>query len=718
MNTSDRPSSAGLTRREFLATTGGMVFAVAGGGLLGGCRGTKDPKPTSINAWVQIRPNGEVIVYAATVEMGQGALTALPLIVAEEMDADWSRVRIEYAPIEPAVYGHDGWGGGPTMLIAGSISVAYFFSSLRVAGAQVRQVLLVNAAARWSVPVTELATEPHAVVHRPTGRRLTYGQVASFGQIPDPLPVITPELLKKPGEFRLIGSRTPRRDVREKVDGTAIYSIDVSLPGMVYAVASRSPVFRARPTLTNEAEVRRMQGVLSTVTLAHGVAVVAASFDAALRAKKGLQIEWSGDAPATGYDSQREIAGYRRLANAASGKTEIARKGNVRTAGAAKVYSAEFLNDYAYHAQMEPLNAVVALGQDRRSAEVWVGTQVPNSVRVEAARALGLEVTQVTVHRCYMGGGFGRRAARDYVVEACEVAKQTDRPVKMIWTREDDVQYGAFRPMSLQRLRAGVDRAGTIVRWEHLTIGPAPALATTGVEIPFYDIPNQLMESIGVDHGIRTRSWRAEGHGANKFAIEAFLDEVAADQGIDPVEYRRRLLRNEPRALRVFDRVVEMADRGGTPVPGRAKGISFAERNSIAACVCEISLDRSTGIIRVHRVWIALDAGIVIQPDNVVAQVEGAAIMGISSTLKERITFKEGRVEQSNFHDYPILRMSEAPERIEVEIIPSTEAPTGVGEVAVPQIAGAVANAFATLTGRRLKHLPFTPERVRGVLIP
>ncbi len=381
-----------------------------------------------------------------------------------------------------------------------------------------------------------------------------------------------------------------------------------------------------------------------------------------------------------------------------------------------KQYTADYYSDHVYHAQMEPLCSVVSVNEAGDGAEVWVGTQFTSGAREEVAQALGVDFDRVTLHPCYLGGGFGRRSNSDYVVEAVHLSKAIRRPVKLIWTRQDDLQYGQYRPMNLQRLEAGVDEEGMIKAWTHCIVGDGGGLLTSGAENEFYDIPNQAIELCSVDTGVRLKHWRAVGHGFNKYAIEAFIDEIATDWSIDPYEYRRRLMRNAPRARAVLDAVAEMSDWGGTPPEGRARGMAFGERSgSLAAGVAEISLDRQTGKIRVHRFWCAVDGGIIVQPDNAEAQIEGGIVTGLSSVLFERVTLKDGKVQQSNYDDYPILRMSDMPE-VEVRFIESYENPEGLGEPGVPVAGGAVANAFAALTGRRLYHMPFTPDRVKAVL--
>jgi isoquinoline 1-oxidoreductase beta subunit len=723
MNHPNKESVQTLSRRKFIKISGGITFLVAAG-VLPGCN-VQDPRElekitAKLSAWVRLQSDGAITIFNPAAEMGQGSMTALAAIIAEEMDADWSDVRIEHSPIEPDIYGltWDGKAGGP-MITVGSRTVRGYYHNLRQAGAQARYVLMKGAADKWEVPVEEVHTEPGAVLHEASGERLSYGEIAAFLTPPEELPEIPEAQLKDPSQFRIIGKFIPRYDIPAKVDGSAQYSIDIHLPNMAYGVITRSPVNGAQPTLQNEAEIQAMEGILGVVTLDHGVGIIAETIEKALSTKPKLQIEWS-QTKARSHNSDAAYSEYAQIvaSNDIEGR-KLVDKGNFNQGlqQSNRQYTIDFKNDYVYHGQMEPLNAVVSIAADGQSAEVWAGSQATDSARRAAAEALGLEFEQVTLHPCYLGGGFGRRSMSGYVTEAAVLAKMIDRPLKLLWTREDDVQYGAFRPTSLQRMQAGVDADGHITSWSHIIAGPGDNLLASGAETPYYTFPNQRVEVRAVEHGIRTKHWRSVGHGPNKYAIEAFIDEIAADLGRDPLEYRLQLMKDYPRAQKVLQTAADMANWGGSVPAGRARGIAFAERSgSLGAAVCEISVDEQSGQIKVHRFWSALDAGVVVQPDNAVAQMEGAIIMGISSVLKERISFKNGVVQQSNYHDYHLLRITEAPDSIEVRLIDSQEAPAGIGESGIPLVGGAIANAFAALTGKHLRHMPFTPEKVKTAL--
>ncbi len=712
-----------VSRRAFLAGAGGLTFCFAFGAdgirLAPGTGAEASTAARVINPWVRIAPDGIVTIYSAGAEMGQGSMTSLPLIVAEEMDADWSKVVIEWAPADAETYGY-GSGGGKSMAIVGSRAVQSYYSDLRIAGAQVRKVLLANAAARWKVEPATLKTEPGFVLNPASGERLSYGEIASFGAVPASLPAVKPEELKKKSEFRLIGRTMPRRDIPAKVNGTAQYAIDVQLPDMLYASTRHSPVHGGEPESWNEAAVKAMKGVVATVRLADGVVVVADSFEHAMAARRALEITWK-KGKAEGYDSERALAEqYVAVHNDPNAKVQpLDTKGDAKAAfsGAAKTFKAEYRSDYGYHAQMEPLNAVARFNASGDQLEVWNGSQSPDRVREDVAKAAGLKLEQVTIHQCYMGGGFGRRTFGDCASEAALATKATGKPVKLVWTREEDLSHGMFRPQSFQCLEAALGSDGKVTGWRHCVVGDGGGLLTTGVRIPYYGVPNQNIELRGTSHGIRLKHWRAVGHVFNVFAIESFVDEMARAENMDPIAFRLERMSMTPRARALFERVAEMSS-WRTPRPeGRALGVSITERSgSLGAGAVEISLERNSGRIRVHKVWVAVDGGTVVQPDAARANVESGIMYGISSVLHERVTVKGGVVEQSNFHDYHVMRMSDTPEEIHVAFLDKDTRPTGLGEIGNPFIAGAIANAFFALTGKRLRHMPFTAERVLAAL--
>ena len=702
-----------MDRRDFFKVSGGLTFSFAFP-LIAEANTAEKP----INAWVRIAPDGTVTILSAGAEMGQGSMTSLPLILAEEMDADWAKVKIEFAPADPERYGSAG-RGGRSMAITGSRAVMTYYNDLRIAGAQVRKVLLLNAAEKWGVSPASLRTEPGVVVDG-SGKKLSYGEIAAFANVPSPLPSVDKAELKDRKDFRYIGKPMPRRDTPLKVNGSAKYAIDVDLPGMVHATSRHAPVHGATPESWNEAKVKSMRGVIATMRLPDGVAVLADTLPHALAARQALEVKWSKSA-AEGFDSETTLQqNYVKVHSDPQAKTEtLDSKGDAKGAfgSAAKTYKAEYFSDYAYHAQMEPLNAVARFNAAGDRVEVWEGTQDPGSSRAAIARAVGLSPEQVTLHQCFMGGGFGRRSLGDYSAEAARIAKEVKRPVKLVWTREEDIGYGMFRPQSFQCLQAALDKDGKVSGWTHCVVGDGGALLQTGIRIPYYQVPNQHIESRGVSHGIRLKHWRAVGHVFNVYAIESFVDEMAAAENIDPIAFRLERMNISPRARACFEKVAQMSDWKAPRPQGRALGVSISERSgSLGAGVAEISLDRASGKIRVHKAWLAVDGGLVVQPDMARANIESGIVWGLSGVLHERVTVKDGLVQQSNFHDYHLLRMADLPDTMEVGFVERDAPPSGLGEIGNPWVAAAVANAFYKLTGKRLYHMPFTPQRVQQAL--
>ncbi len=727
-----------LSRRSVIAGLGGMAFCVAVGN--DGVRLMSQAQANAlanapITPWVRIAPDGRITILSAGAEMGQGSMTSLPLILAEEMDADWSNVAIEWAPPDAKVYGYkDPFGTENLMWIVGSRAVQLYFTQLRMAGAQVRKVLIANAAQKWGVDAETLKTEPSVVINPANGGRMSYGEIAAFGTIPPTLPTVDPKELRERKNFRLIGKAVPRRDIPSKVNGTAQYAIDVTLPGMLYASSLHSPVHSAQPGIWdpgkqdqsgaapeswNDAQVKAMRGLIAIVPLANGLAVVADHFAAAKAGRDALKVTWR-KAKAEGFNSDRALEDYVKVhADPNAQAVKLEQKGDVTAAfaTAAKTYHAEFRSDYAYHAQMEPLNAVVRINEAGDRVEVWEGSQAPDESRKAVAKALSLPLEQVDFHQCYMGGGFGRRSLGDYAAECALIAKAVRRPVKLIWTREEDIAQGMFRPQSFQCLEAATDASGNVTGWKHCVVGDGEALLVTGIKIAYYGVPSQAIERRGVSHGIKLKHWRAVGHVFNTFAIESFVDQMAVDQAVDPIEFRFERMGATPKARKVFETLAEMSNHKAKRAEGRAIGISITERaGSLGAGAVEISLERTSGKIRVHKVWAAIDGGVIVQPAAARANVESGILYGLSSVLHERITIRDGAVEQSNFHDYSVMRMSDLPEELHVRFVDVDSRPTGLGEIGNPFIAGAISNAFYRLTGKRLRHLPFTPERVLETL--
>jgi isoquinoline 1-oxidoreductase beta subunit len=727
-----------VSRRQMMIGAAGLSFAFALGvtGRAGAASLAAAPAGKALSPWVSIAPDGTITIMSAATEMGQGSMTSLPLIIAEELDADWSKVRIVAAPPLDAIYGNPGFGG--MMYTAGSNAVRSYFTPLRRFGAQVRRVLLDNAAKHWNVPVEELTTEPSAVVHAKSGRRLGYGEIATFAEVPAKAPEIKPEDLKRTSEFRLIGKDVMRVELPGKVNGSAQYSIDVQLPGMLYGTVLRAPVEGATPDRIDDSKVKAVKGVIKIVKLPYGVGAIAETPWAAFEAREELirGVTWTRTGNAWGFDSDKGMEAFAADArDPTSPATDWFKAGDVRAAmpQAASTMEAEFRCDYAYHAQMEPLNAVASVSPSGDSAEIWCGTQSQSIAQEASAKALGIARDKVKLNDLLMGGGFGRRGPRDadFIVDAVLMAKEAGKPVKVIWTREDDVHNGRFRPLSAHYLRAGFDASGKLEAWHHRLAGDRVTpfadpvryerggrkdfILMLGADLTGYDVPHQLVEQLYRDTGVRTAPLRGISFTANKFATETFIDEIAVKRGIDPVAYRLELLKNTPRGRKVVEAVARMSE-WGRKRDGRALGFAYLDYSgTLVGGVAEVSLDRATGDIKVHDFWCALDCGIAVQPDNVVAQTESSIVYGLGLAVSELITVKDGVVQQSNFYDYHVPRMNDVPQ-MHIEVIATDNPPTGVGQMATPLVAPAIANAVAQITGVRLRHTPFTPERVKKAL--
>jgi len=724
-----------ISRRAFLQTTGALTFSFTIAGQV--TKALAQDGAARFNAWVSIAADGTITVQVPVAEMGQGAATALPLILAEELDADWSKVSYQWAPPIAKVYGnyHPLFGGA--MITAASISTPGYWTSLRLAGAQARRVLLDNVAQQWGVPVSELTTEPSLVVHKASNRKISYGDVVKFAKVPEQPPQMSEADLKKPSQFRLIGrSDIPRTDVPSKTNGSAKYGIDVRLPGMLYASVLEAPYDGAKAAQVNSDEVAKMTGVKRVLSLPFGVAVLADSVHAANKGRSALKVKWDGGGnPNASFDSEKALAEYARNAKDPNAKAMTAfEKGDARSAlsGAAKTMEAEYSSVHCYHAQMEPMNCVARVAADGQSAEVWTGTQSNALAAFVASTVLKTTPDKIRVHQHLLGGGYGRRIWPDAVAQAVVLANITKEPVKLILTREDDLTAARPRPMTYHAIKAGLDGSGNLVAWHHRLVsenvdavaapprfkatGGKDVIGWRGLEQPFYGVPNMLAEAVREQRGVRVHAWRGIGSGYNKFVSESFLDEIANATGKDPLALRLELTKDHPRAQQVIKAVAEMADWKKPRGKDRALGIAFSDyHESFSAGIAEVSLDRKTGRIKVHNYWIAGDAGIVVQPENAHAQLESAVVYGLGSALTEELTYKDGAVQQSNFHNYQLIRMSDMPQ-IHTKVIVTDNAPTGLGELGVPTVAPAIGNAVFKLTGKRLRQLPMSASRVSAAL--
>ena len=720
-----------ISRRDMMVGAAGLTFAVASGLRFAGAQTARSN--VTLSPWVTISTDDTVAIMSPAAEMGQGSLTSLPLILAEELDADWPKVKVVVAPPNDELYKNPSFG---FMYTAGSNAVTSYFKELRLFGAQVRKVLLANAAKHWSVPVAELTTGPNLVIHAQTGRHLSYGEIAAFAEVPTKAPDVREDELKQPAAFRLIGKDVMRVELPGKVDGTAPYAINVRVPDMLYGAVLRAPVEGAAPATIDDGKAKAIASVVRIVPLSYGVGVIAEQPYAAFQAKNALNVTWTRTGKAWGFNSEDALPAFAAAARDLSQPTKLwAKEGDAAAAlqAAAVVVEGEFRNDLVYHAQMEPLNAVAAVSPAGDACEVWCGVQSKTIAVAVAAEALGISKDKIIYHDMLMGGGFGRRGHRDeeYVHDAVVLSNAVKRPVKMMWTREDDVHNGRFNPLSAHYLRAGFDASGRLIALHHrkacdeVTAFQDPVrfkrqngrdgIAFNGLDAPYYAIPNRLGEAVPRESGLRTSSLRGIAHLTNIFAIESFMDELARKRSADPAAFRRELVKGEPRAVHIIDTVAGMADWGGKRNAG-ALGFAYMNYSGTQiALAAEVTLDRNTGKLGVAKVWVALDPGITVQPDNIVAQTESSVVYGLGFALSERITIKDGAVQQSNFYDYYVPRMNEIPE-ITVQLVPSQNHPTGVGQMATPLVAPAIANAVAELTGVRLRQTPMTPDRVKKAL--
>jgi isoquinoline 1-oxidoreductase subunit beta len=672
------------------------------------------------NAFLRIAPDNSVTVIAKHLEMGQGTYTGLATIVADELDADWGQIRVESAPADASKYANLAFG---TMQgTGGSSAMANSWMQLRNAGATARAMLIAAAAQDWNVAPASITVDRGIVRHAPSNRQATFGDLAvkaAAQSAPDKV------ALKEPKDFKLIGQKLPRVDIPGKTNGTAQFTIDVTFPNMLVAVLQRPPLFGATVKSFDATAAKAVPGVVDVVQVPRGVAVVAKSFWAAKNGRDALKVTWD-DSKAEKRSTAAIMSEYRQLAEQPG--MPARRDGDVAAAfkGAAKVLTATYEFPYLAHAPMEPLDAVVKL--DATGCEIWCGDQFQTVDQANAAAAAGLKPEQVKIHTLLAGGSFGRRAnmGSDYIVEAVSVAKALGAdgtPLKLQWTREDDIRGGLYRPLYLHRLEAALDNAGKIVGWQHRIVGQSimggTALAAvmvkngidaTSVEgaanLP-YAVPNMSVELNTTATGVPVLWWRVVGSSHTAYATEAFIDEIAKAAGQDPFTFRQAMLEHHPRHRAVLEMAAKAADWGSPLAKGKGRGIAVAEAfGTYVAQVAEVTVSPD-GKIKVDRIVCAVDCGTPINPDVITAQMEGGIGFGLGAALYGAITLKDGQVEQTNFDAYQVLRIDEMP-KVEVHIVQSPEAPTGVGEPGVAPVGPAVANAVFAVTGKRIRVLPFT----------
>jgi isoquinoline 1-oxidoreductase len=718
---------AELTRRAFLASTAAagvgltIRFPLTGGPSDAAAAAQWDPSTA-----LTITPDGIVTVHITKAEMGQGVGTALAQIVAEELEAEWKDVRIDY-PIADPKFG--------LMITGGSWSVNWTFDTLSRAGAAARLALVDAAAQSWKVNAADCMAERGVVRHLPSGRSIRYGDLVA--KVPITRTFTEDELkkvpLKKPAEYKVVGQWIQRLDIPEKTNGKAKFGIDTFLPGMVYAKVAYPPTREGgKHTAVDDSAAKKVKGYVATVNLPQLIAVVATSYEAAVKARDALKVTWDAG-PHAGVSTETIFASFTQ-AKDDPGAQAWHEQGDVKGAmgGAAKRLEATYTTDYVAHMQMEPMNCVAHL--DKGVYHLYTGSQFQTFAVGSLAAVLGTDAKNIRLHQAYLGGGFGRRLEPDIMVETALIAREAKRPVKLIRSREEDLRRDFYRSATLQVVKAGLGADGKIVAWDNMLVASHPGkrwgpdfvdkkgldqFALNGAD-HVYDIPNQIVRAVPVETGMSVGYVRAVAPNYTFFAVETFMDELAKLAGKDPLEYRLSMLSGAPRLVRVLKLVAERAG-WGTPLPantGRGLACVSAQEKKTptwTASVVQARVDPATGVVQIEKVTCAVDCGIVVNPDGARAQIEGSILFGISNALKERGTVAKGALVQSNFHDYQVLRMNEVPE-VEVHLIPSTEYPTGLGEPGTTTVAPALSNAIFAATGARVRQVPLLPDRVLAAI--
>jgi isoquinoline 1-oxidoreductase beta subunit len=724
-----------MTRRSFLKSSlaaTGLTIAVSATPL--GYRLLKASQKDAMsglnpNAWFAVTPDNMVTITLGASEMGQGTHTALAMIVADELEVDWNQVQVrqggareEY--INPIMHGQ---------ITVASAAVRGFYDILRKAGASGRAMLVKAAALQWNVQANECEAKNSVVKHKKSGRSLTYGQLclgAAELQVPKDPP------LKKESEFRYIGKSIPRLDIPEKVSGKAIFGIDFKVPDMHYAVLARPPAYGAKSISYDQKAAEAVKGVRKIIPTPHGIAVCASSLDAAWKGRQALNVKWDQGTHPWLDNASIEKSLTEDLDKPGS---EAFKKGDVHKAlsQASKKVKATYFVPFVAHATMEPINCTAHVQKDR--CDVWVPTQGQTVAQIVASKVSGLPPEKVNIHTTYLGGGFGRRATPDFIVEAVIASKVLGKPVKVVWQREEDMKYDQYRPAMSHRIHAGLDKQDQLIGWSHKAVSGSimkdinPAAIKNGVDIMslwglvdfpgspdnnriMYDMPNLYVEFLLSDLPIPVSPWRSVGNGPNAFVIESFIDELAHAAGKDPLEFRLNLLKNEMRPRRVLETVAEKAGWGKPLVRGNGRGIAqHTCFGTSVAHVAEVTVNEKDGALTVNRVVVAIDCGLAVAPLNIKTQIEGAVTMAVSTVLREEVKFANGGPSSANFDDYNPIRLSETPD-IEVHIVKSNDAIGGIGEPGVPPTAPAVANAVFNATGARVRRIPLTPESVLAAI--
>ena len=710
------PSAFRPSRRDFLrvstALGAGLALELRVPAALGA-----EVKGLELSAWIVIRPNDEVLIRVARSEMGQGSSTGLPMLVAEELECDWRKVKFEFVSSAENLRRNRVWG---SMATGGSQSIRASQEYLRKAGATAREMLIAAAAQRWKVDASDCDAENSTIVHRPSGRKVRFGQVAQAASKLEPPAEVK---LKDPKDWNLLGRSAPRLDIRDKVTGKPLFGIDVQLPGMVYAAIAQCPVFRGKLVSVPGERILGLRGLIKVVKLDDAVAVVADNWWRASKMLKLLPIEW--DTGANGAATTASIREFVRFGLEDSAIPVARNDGNVEAAfaSAAKLVEAEYFAPFLNHAPLEPMNCTALVKGDR--VEVWAPTQNAEATHAAAADAAGVPLGNVEVHLTYLGGGFGRRGFQDYTRQAVAIAKQLEgRPVKLLWSREEDMRHDFYRPMTLMRFKGALDADGRLTALRvrdashSIMAGVRPQEIKDGIDRHAlggiidspYAVPNFRIEFALRNSHVPVGFMRTVFHSQNPFMRECFVDELARAAGKDPVEFRRALLGGSPRDLAVLDAAAK-ASGWGAPLPeGVHRGIALQDSHgSYAAAVFEVQVSPA-GEIDIRRVVVAVDPGHVVNPDSAEAQVQSCVAYGLTSALWGEITLKDGRVEQSNFDNYRIMRIAEMPRRIDAVLVPSGGFWGGMGETPLAPLAPALCNAVFAATGKRVRALPLKSQ--------
>jgi isoquinoline 1-oxidoreductase subunit beta len=714
------------SRRSFLVGAGAFSISITfTGSATSQTKASQQAKNFSPSLWMTVGTDGIVTLTSPVSEFGQGVMTSVPLLIAEEMDLDWAQCKVVSAVVQAAGnaknLGNPLFGGA--MITGASRTVQGYWEPMRMAGAQARAVLIANAASKWGVPTQQVTTVPHACVHAASGRRLTYGEIAAFATAPTTMPIIDKSQLKNFANFRLIGKDLPRVDGFDKVTGRAKFGIDQRLPGMLYTSVLRAPVHGETPVSVDDAAARAMKGVRNVVRLPYGIAVVADNTWIAIQAKRALKVTWTATAKARSYSTDKAALEFvARAKNPLDTGVAMGSHGDTESAlkSAAKRFEATFTTEHVAHMCLEPMNATAVVRNGK--LEVWAPSQAATTVIGASSSPLGgFKPEDITVNITLIGGAFGRRIEVDFVLDAVLVAKaMPGTPVQAVWSREDDVMGDKLRPMMAQHISAGVDSQGNLIAIKHKMVGesifgrfaPEALTGSGGKDEPVcegfeinYGVNNRLAQYLREQRGVDVGFWRGVGGGYTKFAIESMIDELARNANKDPLEYRIGMLAKHPRAQAVLREVAAMAKWDGGKAKGnRALGLAYSDVwNSHCAMIVDVSVNGSN--IVVHEIWSAVDCGIALQPRNIARQIEGSAVWGVSAALKEKLTVVNGEFQQSNFHDYQVLRASETP-RVNVKVMPTDNTPGGIGEVGLPPVAPAISNAIASINGKRLRGLP------------